>query len=990
MRKYLLLLMTGFVASAYAQSPGGVSGNELWLRAVPTGHDLQGTYRLADLSGDSLSVRVYNAGGADKGAEFTQSRSAALAFNFHPALSLSAGTSSKEILVRHSDLSQATVFGVFAPLPATPSADMVLYGLNGQAGTGTLLTRDKAVRATGIEPLDYGNEQGEDLLYTTSDDVTSDRFKETSPRIVTYLKSGSPGHSLWGTGNTSVITLGAAYSSSNNNFTTAFNTSQFGNTKFDGYTSEIIAYGRILTPSERLRVESYLALRHGLTLKGSYLDSQGDLIWDRDEFLPYHHRVTGIGRDDAGGLFQPMSTTSYEEAPNFSALAANDTYHEANSYSLPSSSRLLVIGREYGSPMADRSFTVWGDDGSPLTTYTSQADTLWHIMNRTWCVKTNTSSVPDSTLTRWTSNGLTVSSKGFLDDISQDNAAANAFAVTPSMQAGTGHIEFSCPSGHPAFEAGFCNSGENTCAYGFRINSDGSIRPIVAGTLSSTAVATEAGGHRLSLTLDGGFLYLRVDGQGSAARTVTVPASAFSGGMSGIIRTVSGNAPLVLQGVRTGGIGDTGCQAELSYNLTKNKEFANYSRRRTVLLIDPTGEGDFESEGLTSVRCSSPDIERGKTVFHNIFWDADGSGTDVFTFAYFDGIAVDVTPVRSSCVGGTAANDGAIDIDISMGTPVYTYRLETDSVVGKGKGTVVASGRFFGDSHRIEGLAPGVYTLSISQGGGNDVHGTGNALYTAYSHTTRRFTSGEVQWTVAETGSYYRIGAEPSVSEDVTQFGYDVRGDKAYYIIKGYTSLTQGVSIKPGDTLGLRFSGINVIYLHNGKEVHRETAWTLRLWRVCIKYGLEETHITDLTINGTPSDDFETSGNVFVETPKSDTATFTVSIGSECDATYENSAAKESRALEKAEASAVKDVQAGTGSSVLSVYPGDTPRTFTARLQQSKPAQASLMVFDAAGHLLTEKEMAADGTRFSVPAPGVYVVKAVTAEEEYTQKIMSK
>ena len=297
---------------------------------------------------------------------------------------------------------------------------------------------DKAVRVQGTEPLDYGSETGEDLLYASTDSLPADGFRETSPRIATYLKADRPSFSVWGETSDAAISFGTTYSAANPDFGTMFDESAFGNEEFDGYTPEFIVYSRYLTPLERRRAESYLAVKYGITLDGSYLDSDGNLLWDRDEAPAYHNRVAAYGNDAAGGLEQPMSATSYEEAPNFSALKENDSYHRSNSYNLPSSARLLVMGREYGNAMPDKGYVFWGDDDAPTTTYTSPADTLWHIMNRTWLVKTNVQSTADSLATRWTGNGLEVSRDGFLDDITQETATAGAFAVTPAMPKNAG------------------------------------------------------------------------------------------------------------------------------------------------------------------------------------------------------------------------------------------------------------------------------------------------------------------------------------------------------------------------------------------------------------------------------------------------------------------------------------------------------------------------------------------------------------------------
>lgn len=73
----------------------------------------------------------------------------------------------------------------------------------------------------------------------------------------------------------------------------------------------------------------------------------------------------------------------------------------------------------------------------------------------------------------------------------------------------------------------------------------------------------------------------------------------------GIVRTETSDVPLDLYGLRTGGIGDIGSFAELSYDLIPSKEFADYSRKRTVMLIDPSGECEFDTGSNSNVRCSN-------------------------------------------------------------------------------------------------------------------------------------------------------------------------------------------------------------------------------------------------------------------------------------------------------------------------------------------------------------------------------------------------
>ena len=972
-----------------ARSPVGFDdGVDVWFKTVPVNSNLQGRYRWLDFAGDSLSMYAYNRGAGIYA--FTQDRSLLKFLNFNPAMDFSKGDSPKWSDLFRSNLTQATIIGVFAPYSFINES--VIYGVASGDGGGSLVTSDKVVRPGSVAPLDYGATEGEDLLHTGKDTVTLDIFKEHATKVLTYYRASAPNTSVWG-GSGGTLTVGGTYSASDEHFNGPFDTSDFSNNTFEGYTPELLVYNRLLAPGERRRAESYLAMKYGVTLNDSYLDGDGNLAWDRDEAGVYHNRVTSVARNSAWDFRQPVSATSYEEGPLYASLPENDSFHDSNAYGLPSEAHLLVMGREYGNIMPDKGFLFWGDDSGSLETYTSPGDTLWHIMNRTWLVKTNTPVAGDSTAVRWTGSGMTVTPRGFLDTIIQDGGTAGT-AVTPSLVENNAFIEFPCPSAHPTFDVGFGGSADEGCAYGFRFGNDGSVRVISNGEASPASVAAGVSGGDVSVALSGGMVSLRIDGEGKAAYTVMIPDDAKSSALHGVIRADPSGSPLVLPSVRTNGVAETGYFAELGHNLTPEKEFYHYSRQRTVMLIDPTGEGHFDTGTATMVKCSAPDIPRGKTVFHNILWDADGSGSDVFTFAYFDGISADVDAHPATCLGGVPQKDGSLDIGISIGTPIYKYVLTADTVAGMKKDDVVASGQFIGAAHRIDSLATGTYTLTVTQGVGNDIHGKGDLLYSTYSHTGRRFTGGDVEWTVAETGSWYRIGAEPSVVEDITKWGYDVRGDKAYFIIDGYTSLTQGVEIKPGDTLALKVSGIYVRWYHNGEEVLKKSAWTLRLWRVCVKYGRGETHITGLTINGQPVEDFEIHGNVQVEVPKASTVAYTVHIGNECDPSAPNGVEPKPYVVIGEANNGGQDGSRADRNGQLSVH-GEEGATniFDAVLDRGKAGPATLMVFDASGKLVHEGQMEGGmikTARFRVPVPGIYVVKAITDEGEHTQKILSK
>ena len=89
---------------------------------------------------------------------------------------------------------------------------MLLYSLDGRKGGGSILSKDKAVRANGTEPLDYGKDTGEDLLFSSSDRQSATDFRESSVRVLTYLKSNRPGTGLWGENSASNLFVGGTYS----------------------------------------------------------------------------------------------------------------------------------------------------------------------------------------------------------------------------------------------------------------------------------------------------------------------------------------------------------------------------------------------------------------------------------------------------------------------------------------------------------------------------------------------------------------------------------------------------------------------------------------------------------------------------------------------------------------------------------------------------------------------------------------------------------
>ncbi|WP_084299312.1 T9SS type A sorting domain-containing protein [Dyadobacter tibetensis] len=123
---------------------------------------------------------------------------------------------------------------------------------------------------------------------------------------------------------------------------------------FKGHIGEVIIYGAgNLTATERNRVDSYLALKYGVTLPSgvNYLNSNGDIVWNSTTNSAYHNNVAGIVNDEASALNQKQSiSVNKGQQVIISTTGLTDT-NVGNLTSLSS----------------DGQYLIWGDNGLAKT-----------------------------------------------------------------------------------------------------------------------------------------------------------------------------------------------------------------------------------------------------------------------------------------------------------------------------------------------------------------------------------------------------------------------------------------------------------------------------------------------------------------------------------------------------------------------------------------------------------------------------------------------
>ena len=97
----------------------------------------------------------------------------------------------------------------------------------------------------------------------------------------------------------------------NNNY---IGRSNWNDAMYAGTMAEILFYNRDLTVTERNKVESYLALKYGITLdqttSTNYTLSDGSIAWNATTGGTYKNDITGIGRDDTTTLNQKKSQSA--------------------------------------------------------------------------------------------------------------------------------------------------------------------------------------------------------------------------------------------------------------------------------------------------------------------------------------------------------------------------------------------------------------------------------------------------------------------------------------------------------------------------------------------------------------------------------------------------------------------------------------------------------------------------------------------------------
>ncbi|HEY9169554.1 MAG TPA: LamG-like jellyroll fold domain-containing protein [Lutibacter sp.] len=213
------------------------------------------------------------------------------------------------------------------------------------------------------EPAD-----GMHILYNSINDAKLPTKKPTSLVFdnVGYIQIATPKNIVWGT----------PYKIGKNAHDTHGN--------LNGRVAEIMTFAERVSDIDRPKIETYLAIKHGITLgetkaEKNYVNSAGTIIWNiTDNNAGFNYNVAGIGRDDSSDLNQKQSKSVNDANEVIIGLGGLYTKNSDNINGFSANLEFLVWGCDGGSFTGAQTNTVTITAG--ITTSLTRIDRKWKIV----------------------------------------------------------------------------------------------------------------------------------------------------------------------------------------------------------------------------------------------------------------------------------------------------------------------------------------------------------------------------------------------------------------------------------------------------------------------------------------------------------------------------------------------------------------------------------------------------------------------------------
>ncbi|SMP29638.1 beta strand repeat-containing protein, partial [Chryseobacterium profundimaris] len=339
-----------FTFAALVTAPGGVVNSlTAWLRAD------NGTATTTNGAANNSWTNLVD-GSVSNGGTATYSSNN---INFNPGLSFN-GTSNGYFwnVTGNWGLQGAQNFSTFALLRTTSSSTQTYFSPWVTGSTQFYLSSgNSGLYATDIAPVVIGSAAINDGIPRITGANRSGNFFQIRTNSA---NDGAPVNNAYSFASTATQ-LGVGYH---------LGTGQY----FNGNINEFITYAGSLSATEQQRINSYLAIKYGITLNQSvaqnYLSSNGiTVLWDATANTGYNNNIAGIVRDDASALYQKQSQSVNSGSQVVMAIGMAAASNQANANTIT----------------ADKQFLIWGDDNGSITSIVSTGNGIYsYRLTRIW------------------------------------------------------------------------------------------------------------------------------------------------------------------------------------------------------------------------------------------------------------------------------------------------------------------------------------------------------------------------------------------------------------------------------------------------------------------------------------------------------------------------------------------------------------------------------------------------------------------------------
>lgn len=350
--KFMLLsFLILFISPAFSQSPGGISTNlQLWLKANAGTNTTTNGASVSAWTDQSAEGNDALTDGSDPQYSTTSSE----LINYNPVINFT-GTN-KEYLNIASDLNiskiglnDLTLFGLSRflsgqlvylggqkrTLTAPPPQGAMQFGVRNNVASDVMIWSYNGNRCNPVNGLKGLYPTGTDLVaiskVTRSGQIGRDYVNDKAGNITNCTRSVSNVN----------VRVGAGGGASQD----VYSTQNMG---------EVIAYDAVLSDADQRKVDSYLAIKYGLTLDNSEGGNHGDyeatdatLLWDASLAPSYQNDIISLGRDDGQALLQKQSHTLDDSVRVY--LNSLEQRNELNTSSFSNDISYLIIGSNDGA-----------------------------------------------------------------------------------------------------------------------------------------------------------------------------------------------------------------------------------------------------------------------------------------------------------------------------------------------------------------------------------------------------------------------------------------------------------------------------------------------------------------------------------------------------------------------------------------------------------------------------------------------------------------